>query len=77
MKPHETIADKTKLLHMLTVNKRPPRRLEVADIVEGVTVPYVVDEAEYLRRIEARDKPRQDAKARCASFRAQRTRATE
>jgi hypothetical protein len=69
MKPHETVQEKTKLLHMLTINKHPPRKLEVADLVEGVTVPYTVDEAEYKRRIEARDTKRNDAKARSGRLR--------
>jgi hypothetical protein len=62
--PHEQIRDSTKLVHVMQARRNVHRRLELADTVDGLTVPYVIDEVEYLRRIEARDAPRRAAKHR-------------
>jgi hypothetical protein len=60
--PHEAPLDLT--LPVPTAQSRPPRNLEAHGMVDGVSVPYKLDEAEYRRRISLRDNNRLEAKAK-------------
>jgi hypothetical protein len=68
MKPHERIDS-----YCVNVDcqrmARPPRELNVRNLVESIEVPYVIDEEEYLARLAARDRPREEAKEKRRRFR--------
>jgi len=73
MKKDEKIIEAHAVESSMRGYARPFRKIEIQALVENVRVPYVIDEAEYIRRIEERDTKRADEKKRQARLKAGRS----
>jgi hypothetical protein len=68
LKAHERIREEGTCIEWQQ-GYRVVRHIEFSGAVEGILVPYTLDEAEYRKRLDTRDRPRQAAKERARRLR--------